>query len=284
MITIESLDKTNFDTIFTTFSQAFSTYEVQLNREQLFVMLKRRGFVPELSFGAFEKDKLVAFTLNGIGFYNGIKTAYDTGTGTVETYRGKGLASNIFKTAIPFLREAGIEQYVLEVLQHNNNAVSIYKKLDFDVSREFSYFVKPNTEMKLVYKILPVGLKMKETSLAIVTDAKSFWDFEPSWQNNFEAIKRSLNDFIIIGAFVKDELKGYCVFEPKSGDITQIAVNKYYRRMGIGTALLKEMIKVNLCETIKVVNIEISCKSMSCFLESMGVSEKGKQYEMIKKV
>jgi ribosomal protein S18 acetylase RimI-like enzyme len=81
-----------------------------------------------LSFGAFKNEDLLAFTFNGIGEYHGIKTAYDTGTGTLKEYRGQGLAKCIFQHSLPFLEEAGIRQYLLEVLQHNEGAVALYKK------------------------------------------------------------------------------------------------------------------------------------------------------------
>lgn len=42
-------------------------------------MLHRCGFVPELSFAAFQNNKIVSFTFNGIDHYKGIKTAYGTG-------------------------------------------------------------------------------------------------------------------------------------------------------------------------------------------------------------
>jgi ribosomal protein S18 acetylase RimI-like enzyme len=107
-------------------------------------MLKRRGFNPDLSFAAFDNNEIVSFTFNGIGNFNGIPTAYDTGTGTLKSHRGKGLATQIFEYSIPYLREAGIRQYLLEVLQHNTKAVSVYKNLGFKTSREFNYFAQKN--------------------------------------------------------------------------------------------------------------------------------------------
>ena len=89
---IKSLSKIEFGTIFKAFNQAFADYEVQINELQLKIMLKRRGFNPDLSFAAFDGHEIVAFTLNGTGNFNGIPTAYDTGTGTLKGYRGKGLA------------------------------------------------------------------------------------------------------------------------------------------------------------------------------------------------
>ena len=142
--TIKSLKSISFNILFDAFNKAFKDYEIQFNEQELSSMLKRRGFIPELSFGAFDNGKLISFTFNGIGYYNGIYTAYDTGTGTVTEHRGMGLAAKIFNHSIPFLKEAGVSQYLLEVLQHNTKAVSLYKKLGFKVSREFNYFFQKN--------------------------------------------------------------------------------------------------------------------------------------------
>ncbi|MDD4604310.1 MAG: GNAT family N-acetyltransferase [Bacteroidales bacterium] len=285
METTGSLDKISFDTLFVTFNKAFENYEVQINKEEFHSMLKRRGFIPALSFGAFEDNKLVAFTLNGIGLFNGQKTAYDTGTGTLETFRGKGLASKIFTDSIPFLKAAGISQYLLEALQHNTSAVSVYKKLGFTVSREFNYFTQINAGIKFPAKELPATISIKEASL---DNNKAFfmrfWDFNPSWQNSFEAIQRCMADFKILGAYQGQKLAGYCIFEPNSGDITQIAVDKLYRRKGIATALLKEMFKFNKHSSVKAINSETTCEAFTAFLESYGIPLKGKQYEMIKKL
>jgi ribosomal protein S18 acetylase RimI-like enzyme len=281
---IESLNKISFDTLYTTFNEAFGSYEVHINKDELRIMLKRRGYVPELSFGAFENNILVSFTLNGIGYYNGQKTAYDTGTGTIEAFRGKGIASRIFSDSIPFLKAAGISQYLLEVLQHNTSAVSVYKRLGFIVSREFNYFKQNNTEVKLLAKDLPATFSIKEISLDNIDLFIRFWDFNPSWQNSFEAIQRCVTDFKIIGTYQKQKLVGYCIFEPNSGDITQIAIDKAYRRKGVGSALLNETLKHNQHSSVKIINSEITCKEMTAFLESKNIPLKGKQFEMIKKL
>lgn len=94
---IKSLADTGFEALFRAFSAAFANYEMQLNETQLRRMLKRRGFDPRLSFAAFDGGRIAAFTLNGIGAYDGLPTAYDTGTGTLEAFRGQGLATRIFE-------------------------------------------------------------------------------------------------------------------------------------------------------------------------------------------
>jgi ribosomal protein S18 acetylase RimI-like enzyme len=281
---IKSLSDISFDSMFIAFSEAFKDYEMQLNKEALQTMLFRRGFVPELSFGAFEGNKIIAFTFNGIGFFNGIKTAYDTGTGTVKEYRGQGLATKIFEHSIPFLKEAKIDQYLLEVLQHNTAAVSVYKNLGFKVSREFNYFVTKADKIKINSRIYNPSWKLKEIEFSDAEALPDFCDFIPSWQNSFDAIARKAEDFKMIGVFEAKGLIGYCILEPGSGDISQIAVDKHHRRKGMGSFMLKKILQNNLNSSVKVINTEINCESINGFLQSVGMELRGKQFEMIKRL
>ena len=281
MYKLDSLRDIPFDDLFKSFKNAFSDYEMQLEKDELERMLVRRGFVPELSFGAFDRDKLVAFTFNGIGNFNGVKTAYDTGTGTMKEYRKKGLATKIFEYSIPFLKKAGIKQYLLEVLQHNTKAVSIYKKLGFGVTREFNYYVQDNKDFKVKFND---SIKIKSIEPDKLEDYKSFFDFSPSWQNSFESIKRNIKEFKAIAAFLDNKVAGFCVMEPKSGDITLIAVDKDKRRKGIGTNLLAEIMKINQFNSIKCINTDIRCNAISKFMESNSIELSGKQFEMIKQL
>ncbi len=281
---IKSLSETDFGVIFHAFNQAFADYEIQLDRQQLQTMVKRRGFNPGLSFAAFEGNEIVAFTLNGTGNFNGIETAYDTGTGTLKEYRGKGLATQIFEYSIPYLREQNIKQYLLEVLQHNTKAVSVYKNIGFEVSREFNYFRQENKKIKNDIKTSDIPCSIKQINIRDFDFLPNFWDFYPSWQNSFESINRASNDFVSLGAFIENKLAGYCVFEPVSGDITQIAVDKQYRREGIASLLLREMTGLNKNQAVKIINTDISCSSITAFLKSKNIEITGMQYEMIREI
>lgn len=280
---IKSLGNTDFEIIIKAFERAFADYDVQLNAAELKSMWKRRGFNPDLSFAAFESNDIVAFTLNGIGFFNGMKTAYDTGTGTLKEYRGQGLATKIFEFSIPYLKKANINNYLLEVLQHNTKAVSVYKNLGFEVTREFNYFYWENELIKneLSSEVPCFIEKIDIEKYRFVSD---FWDFYPSWQNSFESIQRASNDFVCLGAFVDNKLAGYCVFEPNSGDVTQIAVDKPFRRKKIASLLLQQMSKLNKISKMKLVNADISCTSIVDFLKSKNINIAGKQFEMINKI
>jgi len=283
-IKVKPLKDIHFDVIYEAFDQAFANYEVQINKVQLQTMLKRRGFDPELSFAAFDGDKIVAFTLNGIGDFKRIRTAYDTGTGTLKEYRGQGLATQVFEYSIPFLREAGIKQYLLEVLQHNTKAVSVYRNLGFEVTCEFYYSMQTNEHISNLIKESDTLYSVKRISTDQLDLFTEFWDFTPSWQNSFESIQRAIDDFICLGVFVDGRIVGYCVFEPISGDLTQIAVDKKYRRQGIASLLLKEILNLNKNSTLKIVNTDVACDSMTNFIKAKNIEVKGKQFEMIRKI
>lgn len=279
---IRSLHDVGFTTLFKAFSRAFADYEVQINELQLQTMLTRRGYLPRLSYGAFDGDELVAFTLNGIGLFGGIPTAYDTGTGTLAAYRGQVLATKIFEHSIPYLREAGIRQYLLEVLQHNMKAVSVYRNLGFEVSREFNYFMQANEKMNTKMTKPSHSCSIQKVDVATCQSALGFCDFHPSWQNSFESIGRAADDFLCFGAFVENRLMGACIFEPASGDVTQLVVAPTYRRKGIGTALLQEALSRNKYATVKVINTDTACTGMTAFLKARNIELKGQQFEMIK--
>ena len=257
---IRSLADTDFDTLYEAFSQAFADYEVQINGAQLRRMLKRRGFDARLSFAAFDGDRIAAFTLNGIGNYDGLPTAYDTGTGTLEAYRGR--------------------RYLLEVLQHNTKAVSVYRKLGFEVTREFNYFSQEREAVDVPAKAFQSPYTIRRIDTRDCEEVSGFWDFRPSWQNSPESIARSPEDFVSLGAFSGERLIGYCAFEPASGDITQLAVDKGFRGRGVGSRLLAEMLRLNEAGTVKIVNTDIACEAVTRFLERRNIPVRGRQFEM----
>jgi ribosomal protein S18 acetylase RimI-like enzyme len=281
---ITSLIHTDFDTIASTFLEAFKDYEVKINKMELLKMITRRGFCKELSFGAFDNDKLVSFTLNGIGKYNDIQSAYDCGTGTIEEYRGQGLATRIFEYSVPFLKKQRVKQYVLEVLKSNTPAIKVYEKTGFQVSQDLNYYVAKKNDIKH-HDNDPWEAKIYESDIINYHYFMLLWDFKPTWQNSVESIERCFSNFKILFADAKNgETVGYCIYEPSTGDITQIAVANNYRRAGIGSQLLEEALKNIKTESFKIINTRSDNKSVNDFMKSKNIKISGTQFEMIKKL
>ncbi|MDE5656254.1 MAG: GNAT family N-acetyltransferase [Muribaculaceae bacterium] len=279
---IRNLEHTDFDTLFSAFELAFADYEISFEKAEVRSMLTRRAYNPELSFAAFDNGRIVAFTLNGTGMHQGIYTAYDIATGTARSWRNRGLAARLFNHALPFLRSAGIRQYLLEVLQNNNKAIAVYKRMNFEVTREFDCFRQAKDNIS--FPTLPTadsGCRIMPADTASVRAAQSYCDFCPSWQNSIDSIERGRAGLCYLGAFRGDDMVAYCVFDPTTGDISQIAVRNNCRRQGIATQLLREAVKRMKTDSIKVLNICSDNTSIPAFLADRNILAAGKQYEML---
>ena len=284
MIDIRTLENLGPDQLFNAFSRAFEDYEMQLEKHELEIMLQRRGFDPLMSFGAFDRDQLVAFTFNGTGTFEGVETAYDTGTGTIKEYRGQGLAKRIFVNSIPTLKKAGIKQYLLEVLQHNQGAVALYRKLGFKVAREFFYFIQSKEILNSPAGLSDAGYSFQPLEVSDVVEGVDFSDFHPSWQNSVGSVIRGMSKFKAMTATFQDNTVAYCIYEPDSGDITALAVDPAHRRHGVGTHLLKEVTSEISSAVVKVINIPTDATGVVAFLSACGIHPAGKQYEMVKEL
>ena len=284
---INPLSNISLEKIYKTFVEAFSDYHVKftLSFDDFLFMMNRRGMNRDLSFGAFENERLLGFTLNGIGLWNGFLTAYDTGTGIIPDYRKKGLAKRIFHESLPVLRQNNIKQYLLEVLKQNKVAYELYIKLGFEVNREFDYYVfKKNDIKNYAFAKCPDKIRIEETDEIDWAKAISFFDFEPSWQNSLEAIKRSFDSYFRIAAYKNENLVGFGFLQKSNGDIPQIAVNKDFRRKGIGSAIFRKLIDINQIENFQIINTEKTDIGMKKFLEHFNIFPSGGQYEMILKL
>ena len=281
MIAIKFLADTSFDTLYEAWQDAFSEYEKTWTKDEMIRSQRRRGYSAELSFGAFDGESLVSCICNCRGVFGGVSTIYDSGTGTIKSYRGQGLTARVFWESLPYLRLSGAQQYLLEVLQHNAAAVKVYTNAGFNVTRELNYFVGEAADVKPAARTLPEGLRLHGVGLDNLETVSAMWDFEPSWQNGIECIQRNPGDFLMVGVSEGERLVGYGIIEPETGDVPQIAVNKVFRRRGVGNAIYCELLKLCRSQTVKVINTDVKCAGVTSFFECMGMPLRGRQYEMM---
>ena len=91
----QTLEKTDTFCLYQTFRQAFSDYQVSVDMpyEAFETNLKRNGYMPGMSVGAFEHGELTGIVLNGVRYWDGEKTIYDLGTGVIPAFRKRGITS-----------------------------------------------------------------------------------------------------------------------------------------------------------------------------------------------
>jgi ribosomal protein S18 acetylase RimI-like enzyme len=286
MVSIRLLSDISIEVIHETFAKAFSDYvePFKLTFQQLKHMIERRGCDLNLSFGAFSDDELVGFILNGIGEWNGKLTAYDTGTGTIKEFRKQGIASKMFNESLPVLKKHKVSRYLLEVIQSNTAAFDLYKKAGFHVSREFDYYVSTKEKLQIKKTVLGKKYSIKEIHDPNWDVLKTFWDFEPSWQNSIDSINRKIYYFKVLGIFENDTIAGYGIIEKTTGDIPQLAISPEFRKKGLATALIGYLIELSEGNEIKIINTDASYKAFKKFTESINLEPGFGQYEMIKEL
>ena len=109
----------------------------------------------------------------------------------------------------------------------------------------------------------------------------SFWDFIPSWQNSIDSVNRKIEHFTVLGIFDDGNLVGYGIVEYHTGDISQISIQKSYRRNGLATTLLKHLLEYSESDKVRIINIDADDEPFKNFTKSMNLTPSIKQYEMI---
>lgn len=286
MLNIEfnTLESTNLLTIHHTFLEAFSDYQMQVNLSfsDFQIMMKRNGFVPVISLGAFSKsnNEHVGFILNGLRQWNGKLTAYDTGTGVISDYRRQGITSGLFAEVLNILAQQNVEQYLLEVLKDNTVAFELYQNQGFLVTRTFSIYQlnKITNPLDLAINDIELVSQINSEEWEIL---KSFWDFNPSWQNSINSINTVPEKFAY--AVLRHGTKpiGYGIVDKETGNVPQFAVLQEYRRQGIATRILAALMQNTKSDILRFVNVDDTSQNTRDFLYHIGSENIGGQYEMI---
>lgn len=225
-------------------------------------MITRRGWVPELSVGAFDGDTMVGFTINGI---DGDR-AYDSGTGIVPSHRRYGLARKLMEKSFELLH--GRSEYVLEVIDSNLRAIPLYRDLGFRETRGLQCWTLPASAAP------PAEDPPGTVSLSEI-EGEPF-DIAPSWQNTTASVRRARDPHLVLG-----NASGYAIVFPGSGDLPQLFVRGEARRRGIGTRLLRAA-SAAAGRPLRILNVDDAHRGIAAFLESAGATRTVRQLEMVR--
>ena len=277
------LDDSYFSALYEAFIEAFSDYvfPFALTEVQFRNHINLNAVDLGSTVGCVEGGRLIGFSLNGFGEWDGKQTLYDAGTGVIPAMRRRGVSDAIFEMMIPVFRKKGIEQCLLEVITTNHGAIRLYEKLGFHKVRELALLqcdgpVKVTAEQPRHVDIHP----MNEPDWDHLS---TFWDGKPSWQNSIAAIERSFPLKRILGAFINGEYVGYIIFSANFGRVAQLAVAQHRRNQGVGTALVQQM-QAETADgySLQVINIDKSLATAMDFFRNRGFYERLAQFEMVK--
>ncbi|UTH73636.1 GNAT family N-acetyltransferase [Chromobacterium sp. IIBBL 290-4] len=124
------------------FLAAFSDYVVpaQPTLAQFEAMLKRRGWAPELSAGAWVDGELAGLWLTATPMQDGQPEGYCIAAGVAPLARRRGVLSDMAARVQSLLRARGIRQLRLEVIESNQRARDAYAKLGFQAVRKLDCY------------------------------------------------------------------------------------------------------------------------------------------------
>ncbi|MFL6374871.1 MAG: GNAT family N-acetyltransferase [Pyrinomonadaceae bacterium] len=276
------LGEEHFTELYATFTEAFSDYvfPFALTESQFKNHLVLNGVDLRRTAGCFVDGRLVGFSLNGFGDWGGVSTVYDAGSGVIPSHRRRHICESMFEMMLAAFRQQGIGQCLLEVINSNTGAIRLYEKLGFTVKRELS-LLQCDGEL-----VVPVAVSRDVEVRAMErpdwATFATFWDGMPSWQNSSEAIERSHGNKSLKGAFIGDRCVGYIIFSSTYGRAAQMAVDKSFRNLGVGTALLQAM-KAETAEgySMQIINIDKGLPGAMQFFQDHGFYERISQYEMV---
>lgn len=266
---IKTLEGVTAAEIARTFNEAFSDYLVPINLSEndMAAKMASENTIPELSAGAFTDGKLVGFIL--IGIDNGV--AYNGGTGVIPAFRGQKLTQQMYGFLFPQLTEKGITNHLLEVLTENVKAIPVYERLGFKTSRTVACFKGKVSR--------PVRYFAAIRTIAFPEYRQGWCDFEPTYQNSWQAISRTKDQHRALGAFADGKLAGYIVFTEAGARIKHFAVKPEFRRKGIGWQLFDQAQQHIGDKPILVLNVDESDDAV-LFLDKIGLEIPVRQFEM----
>ncbi|AXT50686.1 GNAT family N-acetyltransferase [Aquimarina sp. BL5] len=262
--------------ILNVFNESFSDYFIpfQLTEEQLNSKMLADKVHLNLSVGVFEDKKLIAFILHGFDKINNEKIVYNGGTGVIPKKRGLGLTKQMYNFILPVLKEKGINKSFLEVISKNTPAIKSYKKSGYKIERELNCY-----KGEIVISNLNNNLEIYKLQDYDWILMQSFWDITPTWQNSNNVVDQLKNTNISLGAYIKNQLVGYIIYNPNNKRLQQIAIDKNFRQRKIASTLMSKLIE-DYGQTCSIINVDKSSKSVDAFLQKIGFKINLEQLEM----
>ena len=259
---IRSLKGIDYDEMTAAFNDAFSDYDIPAHytTEYLRDLVLRRGYRPDLAAGAFDGKRLVGFVFNCLDG----DEAYNSGTGVAVSHRRRGIARKLMEHSIATLPA---KRYILEVIETNERAASLYRSLGFEETRRFQSWTSDGRP-----GFSPAG---RAEARPTIDQIRAWCDMEPSWQNSVASIRRATEPFVVLG----DERGGAVVF-PSNGDVPLLAVAPEHRRKGLGRALLAAA-HARAGKRLRIMNIDDRATGITAFLERCGAQRMVRQIEMV---
>ena len=264
---IKPLNHVSFKQIMTCFLKAFENYYVPMPTDHAYY--RKRWVVAKvdysLSFGAFDKEELVGFILHAVDERQGIKIAFNTGTGVIPAYRGRKLVKVIYEFALPILKANGINQSKLEVITTNKAALRAYEGIGFQINRTLKCY-NGTYKMPFEFEVKRTEKALKEINLSNLINSANY-----SWDNQNASLQMDAHRYFEVAE--KNTTIGYFIIDTASNYLVQWEAKP--------DSILKLMAGIHqITPTLKINNVDTRLKEKIAVLEQINIPLVIDQYEM----
>jgi ribosomal protein S18 acetylase RimI-like enzyme len=276
------LTEDDFPAVHETFRAAFADYavEVDFDADRLRRLMVRRGTDLTASVGAFDAGQMVAVMATGVREFEGVPSAYDTFTGVRPAWRGRRLATRMFDVAREELESRGIERFLLEVLQTNEDAIRAYTRAGFVTRR--SFHCHEISAANLCGVEVPGEVRIDRVESIDRLHWEAWRDWPPSWQNSPDSVEASIEDVAWLLASAGGEAVGGAAVVPSARDLPLLAVAPALRRRGVGRALLATATRaIEDGQPLRIINVDADSEADAGFLRAAGARPLLSQFEMV---
>lgn len=278
-ISIRTLEGVPTEAIIQVFNRSFGDYRIKmrLNEDLFFHKMQVEQIRPSFSAGVFAQDKLVGLMLHAVDAVGDELWAYNGGTGVVPEWRGHGFSVRMYEYLFDWFRDNNISQCLLEVMETNESALHVYRKLGFELHRELDCLQGVVHFPRL--PALEPGFRLAPVLPEDWDQFSTCWNFQPTWQNTTRVMARAYPDFSAIGLYRDDTLIGFVLSNPETGRIAQFGIRPGYRNKGYGTLLFAYLSKLTT-PRFSVINVDKKDTASIAFLHKLGFRSYVSQLEM----
>ena len=267
IVNYRNLRDVSIDIIVACLSESFADYFVQMPSDPEFwrVRFKNARVDQELSWGAFDQDKLVAFIINGIDIQDQVLTAFNTGTGVLPAYRGNQVVDKMYSYGMSELKKKGVKRCSLEVIDKNDRAIRVYERIGFQLNHKLQCY---KGSLSVTKEVVIQEVLHKE-----VIESESNQNY--SWDNTNETIAIAGDTYQTYKVFLKDQTKsiGYFIINPLNGYIAQLeSKNHQWDYIFSGICQISKEIKIN--------NIKDDRVQLLSYIEKIKLTNTINQIEM----
>lgn len=269
---ISNLANTPLKEIVECLSDSFSEYFVRLPAEVSYWenRFNAAGVDYSLSYGLFDDTgKLKGFIINAVRDFNGIKTAFNTGTGIVKDARGQKGVDRLYTFALPFFQANGIKQCTLEVITENHIAIHVYERIGFTIHRTLQSYGGTISSVTGNFVVTPCNFSTIEP-----TASKT--DHWYSWDHKRAAIIAAGDRYKCYQVHDNEgNYRGYFILNPATNQLLQIEAADKEDLSGILGAV------ASIQPSFRIMNVDSRRHDLTSALMAGGLANTINQYEMV---